>query len=407
MVAIAILGCGNVGFYIASHLIHNNHHAFNNPYNNNKILCVGRQRLLDELNLSKKLTLTKLNNFTDIDTVKENNYLLKENDEIEAEDEKDEYEEKIVILRDEIFYETDLKELIKFNPDYVIVTLKSNQISDVFNELKDLDGKTTIVSIQNSFHNAEIIKQFLPNTTIIRGLLNDMTVTHDSSCHFIQQSSSSGSIVLESIPETLHFQKILEQNELPCVISYDIEDLMYFKLLINLNTSLFALSGLSYVEYLQDNNFREIYKKCIFEGLNVYRLNGITFSENLLMKNLVKCLGYVPEWVSNLALEHFLITKKRNLNSSMVYDFKSARKTEVEFLQGEIVKLGERIRSKDNQREDVQHEKSVDVKYNRGILNLIKIIENHMTESKKGWDGKISEKEILKYIETGEVPNVL
>lgn len=140
MVAIAILGCGNVGFYIASHLIHNNHHAFNNPYNNNKILCVGRQRLLDELNLSKKLTLTKLNNFTDIDTVKEN-------DEIEAEDEKDEYEEKIVILRDEIFYETDLKELIKFNPDYVIVTLKSNQISDVFNELKDLDGKTTVNEI--------------------------------------------------------------------------------------------------------------------------------------------------------------------------------------------------------------------------------------------------------------------
>lgn len=267
-----------------------------------------------------------------------------------------------------------------------------------------------IVSIQNSLHNAEIIKQFLPNTTIIRGLLNDMTVTHkpDSSCHFIQQSSSSGFIVLESTPDTLRFQKILEQNELPSVISYDIEDLMYFKLLINLNTSLFALSGLSYVEYIQNNNFREIYKKCVFEGLNVYRLNEITFSENLLMKNLAKCLGYVPEWVSNLALEHFLITKKRDLNSSMIYDFKLARKTEVEFLQGEIVKLGERFRRKDNQGEDVQHEKnSVDVKYNRGILNLIKIIENRMIESKKGWDGKISDKEILKYIETGEVPNVL
>lgn len=156
MVAIAVLGCGNVGFYIASHLIHNNHHAFHNPYNNNKILCVGRQRLLDELNLSKKLTLTKLNNFIDIDTVKENNYLLKDNDEIYAGDEKDEYEkdeceDKIVILRDEIIYETDLKELIKFNPDYVIVTLKSSQIFDVFNELKDLDGKTTVNEIIFSF----------------------------------------------------------------------------------------------------------------------------------------------------------------------------------------------------------------------------------------------------------------
>jgi ketopantoate reductase len=141
MVSIAILGCGNVGFYIASHLIHNNHHAFNNPYDNNKILCVGHQRFLDELNLSKKLTVTKLyNNFTETDTVKENNVQ-------DEKDEKEECEEEFVISKDEINYETDLKELIKFNPDYVIVTLKSNQIFDVFKDLKDLDGKTTVNKI--------------------------------------------------------------------------------------------------------------------------------------------------------------------------------------------------------------------------------------------------------------------
>ncbi|GBB96940.1 hypothetical protein RclHR1_02880006 [Rhizophagus clarus] len=399
MVSIAILGCGNLGFYIASHLIHNNHNAFCNPYDNNKILCIGRQRLLDELNLSKILTVTKLNNF--IDNVKESDDLLKE----KKENDDDECEENIVISNDEIVYETDLKELIKFNPDYVIVTLKSHQISDVFKELKHLDGKTTIISIQSCLHNAEIIKQYLPNTKIIRGLLNEMTITHkpDSLCHFIQKSSSLGSIILESTPDTLKFQKILEQNELPCEISYDIEDLMYFKLLINLNTSLFALSGLSYDEYLQGDNFKEIYRKCVLEGLNVYRLNGITFGDNLLMKKLTKCLDYVPEWVSMLALEQFFV-KRRGFNPSMIDDLKLSRKTEVEFLQGEIVKLSEIIK-KDNQKGDEQRERNVDVKYNKGILGLIKMIENK--ESKNGWDVEISDKEILKYIETGEVPNVL
>jgi ketopantoate reductase len=180
---------------------------------------------------------------------------------------------------------------------------------------------------------------------------------------------------------------------------------MYFKLLVNLNTSLFALSGLSYFEYLQDNNFREIYKKCVLEGLDVYKLNGITFSDNLLTKNLTICLDYLPEWMSKLALGHFLVFKSQGFNPSMIYDFKLARKTEVEFLQGEIVKLDESIK-KDNQLEDVKREKSVDVKYNKGILSLVKMIENRMIESNKGWDGKISDQEILKYIENGEVPKV-
>src|ERR1044072_7976751 len=109
MSSIAILGCGNIGFYIAAHLIHNNHHAFNNPYDNNKIICIGRQRFLDELNLSKKLTITKLNNFEEIDI------------ETDVHSERDE----IFISKEEIIYETDLKKLIKFNPNYVIVTLKS------------------------------------------------------------------------------------------------------------------------------------------------------------------------------------------------------------------------------------------------------------------------------------------
>jgi ketopantoate reductase len=145
MVSIAILGCGNIGFYIASHLIHNNHHAFDNPYNNNKILCIGRQRLLDELNFSEKLTLTKLNNIIEFDPIKDKNgYFLKGMDEIKVARDDDDYKDEIVILKEEIIYETDLKKLIEFNPDYVIVTLKSTQIFDVFKELKDLDGKTTV-----------------------------------------------------------------------------------------------------------------------------------------------------------------------------------------------------------------------------------------------------------------------
>src|SRR2546429_6758666 len=48
--------------------------------------------------------------------------------------------------------------------------------------------------------------------------------------------------------------------------------------------------------------------------------------------------------------------------------------------------------------------RSVNVKYNRGILSLIKMIEDRMQGTKEGWAEKISDKEVLKYIETGEIP---
>ena len=243
-----------------------------------------------------------------------------------------------------------------------------------------------------------------------------MAITHKaySSCHFIQRSSSSGSIILESTPNTLRFQKILQRSELPSTISSEVKSLMYGKLLVNLNTSLFAISGLPYNEYLQDNNFREIYKRCVSEGLNVFGLiKGITLriSDNLLVEKFVKCLGYAPEWVSKLALEHFLVVKGQDINFSVVHDFKLARKTEIEFFQGEIVKLGESIKGDIRGEGGVQFEggkgQSVDVKYNKGILNLIKMIEDRMRESKGGWDEKIGDEEITKYIETGEVPKAL
>ena len=236
-----------------------------------------------------------------------------------------------------------------------------------------------------------------------------MTNKPDSSCHFIQRSSSLGSIILEPTPNTLRLQKILQQSELPSKISSNVKNLMYSKLLINLNTSLFALSGLSREEYLQDNNFREIYKKCVSEGLSVLNLKGITFriNDNLLAENFVKYLGYVPEWVSKLALEHFLIMKRRDINFSMVHDFNLARKTEIEFLQGEIVKLSESIKGGVPDEGVERKGKNIDVRYNRGILRLIKMIEDRMQESKEGWTEKISNEEIIKYIETEEVPKVL
>ncbi|CAH1759179.1 10666_t:CDS:2 [Entrophospora sp. SA101] len=377
MSSIAILGCGNVGFFLAAHLIHNNHHAIGNPLNNNKILLVGGQRLFDDLNNSKKLLLTLNNQF--------------------GENEDDE----IIVPRNQIDYTTNLKDLINFQPDYILVTLKSNKLKEVFRELKELNGsKTVIVTIQNGIHNADTIQQLLPNIKIISGV-NYYNIQYNQDCHFTRKGSyNDGLIILEEKPETKQIMEIFKQSELTVKTTTQIKNVQYGKLLLSLSNSIIALSGLTHEEYMNSKSFRKIQAYCQWETIelfNHYGISPITFNYSLPPKS-VPYLLVAPDWlVQPIKNNNNFIIRTEEFNMSQ--DFTLGKMTEINELQGEIIKMSKMKII----------EGGIDkVPYNHGIYKLVKEVEKKINSSDcKRWTHGFSAEEILKYINNGELPEIL
>ncbi|RIB02965.1 hypothetical protein C2G38_2035346 [Gigaspora rosea] len=368
MVSIAILGCDNNAFYLASHLLYHNYNPQLHPDNNNRILLVGHQDPFHDLDNSPKI-------------------VFKTCDGLE-----------IVIPRNQIEYTADAKNVVDFNPDFVLLTLKGTRTIEVLKDIVNLDGKTVIVSMQDGILNSDIISVILPNTKIIEGLILQ-NITSSQNCHFVQESSD-GVIILQLTPESLKLQQVFHQSELSVRLCSNLKNVMYGQLMLKLGNALVYLSGLPFDEYIKDKNWRRIHAYCQWEAFEVFKHHGIepvSAVNSSLPLQITPYLLMTPDWILRPVLDNIFKQETMkygiNLMPKDFRDFKIENKLEIDDLQGEIVRLG--------------GSEGLKTIYNSGILRLVKIVENVMREAKQDWKVEIEADEVLNYIENGTVPQVL
>ncbi|CAG8456625.1 1615_t:CDS:2 [Acaulospora colombiana] len=306
----------------------------------------------------------------------------------------DDYE--IAVPRDQIDYTTDLKALVDFNPDYMLITMKGNQVVEVLQEIVELDGKTVVVTL-NGYHNSELVRVALPNTKIIEGMIMQ-SIYHLSDCQFVQESE--GFIYLQPTPDTPPIQQIFQQSQLTVYICNHIKSFMYGHLVMNLADAIVALSGLPFAQFIKSKRWRRILASSMWEAFEVFKHHKIvplvpasrlpSFLNTSLSLHLLPYLLLSPNWVLNSVVINLLRSDPVSV-SSMSRDFKQGRKTEIEEWQGEIVKLaGARG--------------SVKTTYNGGVYRLVKLVEKSMTEEKDGWKVAFTREEVIGYIERGTIP---
>ncbi|CAG8478356.1 4693_t:CDS:2 [Acaulospora morrowiae] len=370
MVAIAILGSDPITFFLITHLTHHSRSPQHQPENINKILFVGQPN--DDDYGFGKVKHVKVKTF-------------------------DDYE--IAVPREQINYTTDLKELVEFNPDYIFVTLKGNQVIEILQEIAELDGKTVVVTF-NGYHNSELVHVALPNTKIIDGMIVQY-VYHLSDCQFVQETE--GCIYLQSIPDALPIQQIFQQSQLTVRTCSNIKSFMYGRLIMNLAGAIVALSGLSFTQFIKNKNWRKILASSMWEAFEVFKHHNIvplvsmdripSFLHTSLPLHLLPYLLLSPNWVLNPVVMSLLKNDPISL-SSMSKDFKCGRRTGIEELQGEIVKLA-------------TVNGSIKTAYNSGVYGLVKLVEKSMMDKKDGWKVAFTNEEVIGYIEHGTVPACL
>lgn len=222
--------------------------------------------------------------------------------------------------------------------DAVLVTVKSAATMEAAHELADvLTPGTLVISFQNGVRNTAELRAALPACHVLAGMV-PFNVTQPESAHFHQ--GSSGALTIErSAALSPSLLSAFAAGGLPLQPCDDMQAVLWAKLLINLNNSLNALSGLPLREELAQRGWRECLALLQREGLQILRAVGIHPAHvTALPARWLPAVLSLPD-----ALFHRIASRMLAIDplarSSMWDDLQAARRTEVDYINGEIVML--------------------------------------------------------------------
>ena len=288
---IGIIGAGAIGCFVGGHLI-------NSPAD---VFFLGRERLGNQVKDSG-LLISELN------------------------------DESFQISADKINWVTDLEQLPLL--DLMIITTKSQDTLKTAKELKHklkIDG--LVLSLQNGLHNAEALSQVFPKSQIVIGMVPYNVVQVGERAHFKQ--STAGSLSIN--------RKIEILKAIPFTVVKDIEAIQWGKLIKNLNNALNALSNTPLATQLQNQKERRLLSLVMVEAFSVLEKNKINFKNTSVVS--VRIFPYVLKLPNTLfklfSASELKIDPKARL--SMWQDLELKRKTEIDYLNGEIVRLAKNV----------------------------------------------------------------
>ena len=251
---------------------------------------------------------------------------------------------------------TSVSEIETKSYDYILVCTKS---FDSFEAAKDLSQyesllseKTKIVLFQNGWGNAEVFlslfdKEKIYNARVITGFRrpeqNEVTITvHADSIHI-------GSLFNEDLTCIEDLCQSIDKGGIPCEATVNIEKDLWAKMLYNCALNpLGAILDVPYGVLAEHEPSRIIMKGIVEEVFEV-----------------IKAAGHETHWQSP---EDFLEVFYRKLvpdtakhKSSTLQDILAKKKTEIDALNGAVIKLAEKH--------------GVHVPYNLAVYNIVKFIE--------------------------------
>ena len=224
--------------------------------------------------------------------------------------------------------------------DAVLVTVKGTATREAGAALAPVvKPGAVVVSFQNGVTNADTLRAALPGRTLLAGMV-PFNVVHKGSGHF--HNGTSGPLELErGSGASAELQRVLQQAGFAVVLHDDLRRVQWSKLLINLNNAVNALAGVPLREQLADRGYRLVMAGVVREGLSCLRAAGLKpVRLGRLVPSLAPAVLSLPDWLF-FRVAAAMVKVDPSARSSMWEDLDRHRLTEIELLNGEIIRLGQ------------------------------------------------------------------
>ena len=244
--------------------------------------------------------------------------------------------------------------------DIILVTVKSGATNEAAREIAENgpDG-ALVISFQNGVSNVDVLKEVLGDRfEIVRGMV-------PFNCAYLGEGrfhkGVAGALYVEDRARTRELAKLVGNGGAAIKLSDEMLGIAWGKLLINTNNAVNALSGRPLREQLQSRDYRRVFAAAMLEGFHLLRRAGIQPAKvGSVGPRLLPLVVGSANWLFNsIFIRKWKIDSKAR--SSMSDDLAQGRRTEVDYINGELVKLAERLHT--------------DAPINRKIVELIRQAE--------------------------------
>lgn len=222
--------------------------------------------------------------------------------------------------------------------DLVFVCVKSGDTEGAGKALAPvLRPGTTVISLQNGISNAAVLSNALPEMNVLAGMVG-FNVAQIGANRF--HRGTEGEIAIADGKGALKAAAMLTAAGVPAMVRRDFDAVQWGKLLLNLNNAVNALSGLPLKRQLSDLRWRKVLAASMREALAV--LDAAAIRPARLGKVAPRYIPFVlelPDWLFT-RLAASMLKVDGDARSSMAEDLERGRKPEIDWLNGEIARLG-------------------------------------------------------------------
>lgn len=240
--------------------------------------------------------------------------------------------------------------------DIVLLCVKSHGTAAAAKQIAvHAKRKPVVISFQNGVSNVDLLKKALPKQEVIAGMVPfNIAYLGDGRWH----KGVAGRLVIGDGKASRDLAARVASGPASLQIAKDMAGVAWGKLLLNLNNAVNALSGATLLEELGHRDYRRVVAASMIEALDLLKAAGIEPAQSgpIPPKLLPHAIG-APDFIfRNLLLRVQKIDARAR--SSMGDDIAAGRPTEIEHLNGEVVRLAERL--------------GRDAPVNRAIVDLVR-----------------------------------
>lgn len=222
----------------------------------------------------------------------------------------------------------------------VVLTVKTTSTEEAARDIaRHAPPGAAVLSLQNGIGHIDLLQAALPGRKVLRGSVG-FNIAWQGGGHWHRGTSgimaAQRDVLLEALAARL--------NDTPGRLTLvdDALSLAWGKLLLNLNNAVNALSGKTLLAELSQRPYRRVLAASMREALAILAAAGIKPAKlNPLPPSLMPAFIAAPDFVFN-SIGLRLQKIDAQARSSMADDFSAGRATEIDFLNGEIVRLAKK-----------------------------------------------------------------